>query len=41
MAWALETDILEIQDNQLRPRDTATRAELASMLVRVYELMNN
>ena len=41
MAWAVEAEILEIQDNLLRPKDTATRAELASMLVRVYELMNN
>lgn len=39
MAWALAEELLVTHDNQIRPTDAATRAELASMLVRVYEYL--
>lgn len=37
MAWALETDILEVENDEIRPLDAITRAEWASLLVRFYE----
>ena len=37
MQWAVETEILEVENNELRPTDAITRAELASLLVRFYE----
>ena len=42
MEWALEEDLIVIQNNELRPQDAIIRAELASVLVRFYEkfLMN-
>lgn len=41
MAWALAEELLVTHDNQIRPTDAATRAELASLLVRVYEHLMN
>lgn len=42
MQWAIEEDILVTRDKKLRPLDTATRAELASLAVHCYEqLMAN
>lgn len=37
MAWAAQEEILVVENEKLRPADAVTRAELASMLVRVYE----
>lgn len=37
MEWAVEEDLLRIQNNEIRPLDSVTRAELASILVRYYE----
>lgn len=37
VAWAVEADILVIQDDTIRPLDAVNRAEWASMLVRFYE----
>ncbi len=37
LEWAVEEDLLMIQNNNIRPLDSATRAELASILVRFYE----
>lgn len=37
VAWAIESEILEIQNGEIRPLDAVTRAEWASMLVRFYE----
>lgn len=41
MAWALTEELLVTHDNQIRPTDSAARAELASMLVRVYEYLSD
>lgn len=37
MEWAVEADILAVENNEIRPTDAITRAELASILVRFYE----
>ena len=37
MVWAVEADILTSENGSIRPTDTITRAELASILVRFYE----
>lgn len=37
VAWAIEADILVIQNGEFRPLDAVTRAEWASILVRFYE----
>ncbi len=37
MAWAVKEDILVTHNGEIRPLDAATRAELASILVRFYE----
>lgn len=37
MAWAVEAELLVIENGEIRPLDGITRAELASILVRFYE----
>lgn len=37
MAWAVEESLLAVENGKLRPADSITRAELASLLVRFYE----
>lgn len=37
MQWAVEADLLALENNSLRPTDPITRAELASLLVRFCE----
>lgn len=37
VAWAVEEELLVTQNGEIRPLDSITRAELASLLVRFYE----